>query len=524
VTRAGWVAALALAVVAASAAAAPAAAAPARVRVGSKAFTESHVLGEAAAQLARAAGTEVEHRAGLGGTRVLWEGLLRGEIDLYPEYTGTLAREILAGEGIRDDEGLRAALARRGLAMTGSLGFENTYAIGMPRALAARLGVSRLSDLARHPALRLGLTHEFMDREDGWPAVRRTYGLASAEVRGLDHDVAYRALADGRIDATDLYSTDADIRRLDLVVLEDDRDAFPEYRAVFVYRTDLAARAPAALAGIRRLEGLLSVDEMIALNARAQLDGVPAARVAAELLAAALGVEAPIEDDGLAARVLRRTAEHLALVAIALAAAVAVGIPLGVAAARSPAAGHLLLGATGVVQTIPALALLVFMIPVLGIGARPAIAALFLYGLLPIVRNTHAGLTGISPELRESADSLGLPLAARLRRIDLPLATPSILAGVRTSAVITVGTATLGALIGAGGYGQPILAGIRLASVPLTLEGAIPAALLALGLDLAFGVAERVLVPRGLRPRRRSGSTRPATSATGSSSTPTPAR
>jgi osmoprotectant transport system permease protein len=190
------------------------------------------------------------------------------------------------------------------------------------------------------------------------------------------------------------------------------------------------------------------------------------------------------------------------MVLVAVAAAVARGVPHGIRSTRSAAAGHLLLGATGVVQTIPALALLVFMIPLLGIGARPAIAALFLYGLLPIVRNTHAGLTGLSPELRESADSLGLPLSARLWRIDLPLATPSILAGIRTSAVITVGTATLGALIGAGGFGQPILAGIRLASVPLTMEGAIPAALLALVIDGSFGLAERVVLPRGLRARR----------------------
>ena len=487
-------------------AAAPAVAAAdsARVVVGSKVFTESHVLGEVAAQLARSTGAQVDHRVGLGGTRVLWEALVRGEVDLYPEYTGTLVKEILAGEAVADESALRASLARNGVAMTGSLGFENTYAIGMRREVAARLGVVKLSDLARHPELRLGFSHEFLDREDGWPAVRTRYRLSHEDVRGLDHDVAYRALADGRIDATDLYSTDAHIRRLDLVVLEDDRHAFPEYRAVIVYRAELAARGPAVLAALRRLEGSVSEAEMIAMNARAQLEGVPAQRVAADFLEASLAVNGAVVEDGLWTRLLRTTGEHLAMVLVALAAAVAVGVPLGIASTRSVTAGHLLLGATGVVQTIPALALLVFMIPLLGIGARPAIAALFLYGLLPIVRNTHTGLTGQSPELRETADSLGLPLHSRLWRIDLPLAAPSILAGIRTSAVITVGTATLGALIGAGGFGQPILAGIRLASVPLTMEGALPAALLALAMDAAFGFAERVILPRGLRPRARS--------------------
>lgn len=139
------------------------------------------------------------------------------------------------------------------------------------------------------------------------------------------------------------------------------------------------------------------------------------------------------------------------------------------------------------------------MIPLLGIGAAPAIAALFVYGLLPIVRNVHAGLTGIAPELLEMARALGIPERARLRSVELPLAAPAILAGIRTAAVITVGSATLGALVGAGGYGQPILAGIRLASVPLILEGAVPAALLALAVDGAFGLLARAIVSPGLR-------------------------
>jgi osmoprotectant transport system permease protein len=471
------------------------------VRVGSKAFTESILLGEMAAQLAGDTGASAVHRAALGGTRVLWEALRAGDVDLYPEYTGTLAREILAGEPVDGEAGLRAALAKRGVGMTASLGFEDSYALGMRRAEAARLGIARISDLDRHPELQLGFTNEFMDRADGWPALAARYRLVRPAARGLDHDLAYRAVEAGQIDVTDVYTTDPEIRRLDLVLLEDDRHAFPEYAAVLVYRQDLARSAPEALAAIRRLEGKIPVDAMRGLNARAQIDGVPAAAIAADYLRATLGVAPKVTVESRPARILRRTGEHLTLVAVALAAAIAVSVPLGIWAARRPGLGRAVLGAVGVVQTIPSLALLVFMIPLLGIGARPAIAALFLYGLLPIVRNTHAGLTGISPELRESAEALGLSPWARLRLVELPLAGPSILAGVKTSAVLTVGTATLGALIGAGGYGQPILAGIRLASVPLILEGAIPAAVLALAVQGAFDVAERVLVPRGLRRR-----------------------
>jgi osmoprotectant transport system permease protein len=161
--------------------------------------------------------------------------------------------------------------------------------------------------------------------------------------------------------------------------------------------------------------------------------------------------------------------------------------------------GQAVLGIAGVLQTIPSLALLVFMIPLLGIGAAPAIVALFLYSLLPIIRNTAAGLAGIPPSIVESAEALGLPAGARLRVVELPMASRSILAGIKTSAVLNVGTATLGALIGAGGYGQPILTGIRLDHVGLILEGAVPAALLALAVQGLFEGLERWVVPEGLR-------------------------
>jgi osmoprotectant transport system permease protein len=472
------------------------------VRVGSKEFTESVVLGELAAQVAAGAGARAEHRRALGGTRVLWEALVRGDLDVYPEYTGTLAREILASERLEGDAALRAALAARGLAATRSLGFEDRYALAMREGEAARLGIARVSDLARHPGLRLGLTNEFLDRGDGWPLLRDRYALPQREVRGLQHDLAYRALAAGDVDVTDVYTTDPEIRRLGLRVLEDDRRAFPEYAAVLVYRQDLARRAPAVVAALARLEGRIDAAAMIEMNARAGVERVPEAEVAAGFLRASLGLDAAAPPpERRAARIAARTREHLALVAVALAGAILAALPLGVLAARRPGAGRVILGAVGALQTIPALALLVLLVPPLGIGARPAIAALFVYGLLPIVRNTHAGLAGIAPELRDSAEALGLPPRARLRLVELPLAAPAILAGVKTSAVIAVGTATLGALVGAGGYGQPILTGVRLVSVPLLLEGAIPAALLALAVQGAFDLVERWVVPRGLRGR-----------------------
>lgn len=464
--------------------------------IGSKVFTESVVLGELLTQAARATGADAEHRREVGGTRVVFEALARGDIDAYVEYSGTLTQELVPGVA---EDAMPAALGAMGISTTRPLGFNNTYAIGMMASLADRLGVRTISDLARHPDMELGFANEFMSRADGWPSVRARYNLPHVRVRGLDHDLAYRALAAGQIAATDLYSTDAEIRAYGLRVLEDDLRHFPRYQAVVLYRTDVGARAGGALAAWDQLAGRIDEASMIAMNARVKLDRVPEAETAADFLAAATGLTTGLRATTRTARILARAREHLLLVAMSLGAAIAIGLPLGILAARRRRIGRIVLALVAVVQTVPSLALLVFMIPLLGIGTWPAVAALFLYSLLPIVRNTHQGLTGISAELRDSAQALGLPASAVLRSVELPLASPAIVAGIKTAAVINVGTATLGALIGAGGFGQPILTGIRLADTSLILEGAVPAALLALLAQALLDGAERLIVPRGLR-------------------------
>ena len=479
------------------------AASPEPVRVASKAFTESVIVGEIATGALERRGIAARHLRDLGGTRVVWDALKRGDVDVYPEYTGTLSQEIFGGRV--PPEGLGPALAAEGLELGPSLGFEDGYALGMREDVAERLGIRRISDLREHPELRFGFSSEFIDRADGWRALQRAYALPQTKVRGLEHELAYRGLRAGALDVVDLYSTDPEIQAERLRVLEDDRHHFPEYRAVLVLRADLERRVPGARAALEALRDRIDAPAMIAMNAQARLHHVPETTVAAEFLKEHLGGggEAPTSADskreGRASRILARLGEHLTLVGISLGLSLVVAVPLGVLAARRRRVGQAVLAIVGIVQTIPSLALLVLMIPLLGIGTRPAIAALFLYGLLPIVRNTHAGLVGIAPDLRESADALGLPRLFRLLRVELPLASPSILAGVKTSAVIAVGTATLGALVGAGGFGQPILTGIRLADTGLLLEGALPSAALALGVQAAFDGLERWVVPRGLR-------------------------
>jgi osmoprotectant transport system permease protein len=471
----------------------------AEVVIGSKSFTESVILGEALRLLVQNAGLPARHRRGLGGTRLVYDALVAGDIDAYVEYTGTLSHEIFAAAHPGDRAALERLLAADGVVLAGAIGFQNNYALGMLENEAARLRVTRISDLAGFPDLALRFSNEFMDRADGWPGLRAAYGLPQRDVRGVQHDLAYRAIESGDADVTDVYTTDAEIAYYGLRALEDDRGYFPHYEAVLLYRADLDTRIPGASAALVRLLNRVTAARMVELNAAVKIEGTSETLAASEFLKEHVGDVAPGRSAGRMDRILQRTREHLVLVAVSLLAGVIVAVPLGVVAARRPRVGQAVLGTVGIAQTIPALALLVFMVPLFGIGAGPALVALFVYALLPIVRNTHAGLTGIPASLREAAEALGLPAAARLVKIELPLALPTILAGIKTAAVINVGGATLGALVGAGGYGQPILTGIRLDNTALILEGAIPAAALAIVVQVLFELLEHAVVPRGLR-------------------------
>jgi len=466
------------------------------VIIGSKKFTESYVLGEIAKRALHNAGISAEHRPGMGGTIILWQALRTGQIDLYPEYTGTIAQEILRSGGPMAPGEIRSALAKFGVGMTESLGFNNTYALVMRRSEAKRLGIRAISDLQKHPELRLGLTHEFLGREDGWSRLRERYAQPQRNVTGIDHALGYSALASGEIDVKDAYSTDARIEQNDLATLEDDLNFFPKYEAIFLFRLSLPQ---SAIAVLRRLEGTLDERRMMRLNAEAER--TKNYTKAADLYFAERSAGNAASEESLVRKEAHWILRHLQLTGLSLLLAVILGVPLGIVASRGGPLGHGILAFAGIVQTIPSLALLALLVPLpfFGISARTAIAALFLYSLLPIVRNTASGLQDIPRSLRESAIALGLSPAARLCQIYLPMASRSVLSGIKTSAVINVGTATLAALIGAGGLGEPILSGLNLNDHATILQGAIPAALLALAVQGFFDLLDRVLIPRGLR-------------------------
>ena len=484
-----------------------AAAGAASLVVGSKRFTESYVLGEIVRQTLAAQGIAAEHKQGLGNTGILEQALTSGAVDVYPEYTGTIVRELLKrpqAEANPSLEQLNAWLAPRGLKAGVPLGFNNTYALAMPEARAAALGIERISDLVGPKAegLRLGLSHEFLQRGDGWPALKAAYRLPQNAAGGLDHGLAYDAVKAGSVDLIDIYATDAKVGRYGLRVLQDDLGFFPKYDAVLLMRTAVD------MAPLARLQGRIDATAMIAMNAQVELDGESFERVAKRFLAGAgsaggsagaAATEAPRPQTLLqrtfAPDFARLAGQHLLLVFGSLLLAIAVGVPLGVAAWRWPASERWVLGAVAVLQTVPSLALLAFLIAWLGrIGLVPALIALFLYALLPIVRNTHAGLRGVPAGLAQAALSLGLTRRQTLRQVQLPLALPTLMAGVKTAAVINVGTATLAAFIGAGGFGERIVSGLAINDTGAMLAGALPAAALALIVQALFDALERWLV------------------------------
>jgi osmoprotectant transport system permease protein len=478
------------------------------LRIGSKRFTESYILAHVLAQTAQTATTtangnsgKVEVLAGLGNTAIVYAALQVGNIDLYPEYAGTIDQGILKNKTPSSLASLREQLKPLGLGVDIALGFNNGYALAMRADRAQALGVRTLSDLAAHPTLRLGLSNEFIGRADGWPGLAKRYGLPQ-QPTGLDHGLAYDALSGGQTDVIDIYSTDAKIAHLGLLVLQDDGAYFPRYDAVVLYRLDVPQRFPDAWRALQGLAGSIDEPAMIAMNAKAELQGKSFEVIATEHLspsaktaAAAAGFWGKLWGPDL----LRLSLQHLNLVLSSVGLASLIGLPLAMLVAPRARVRGLLLGFCGLLQTVPSLALLAVLIAwVERIGSLPAMLALTLYALLPIMRNTCTGLAEVPAGLKQASVALGMTHWQSLRLIELPLALPLVLAGIRTATSIAVGTATIAAFIGAGGLGERIVTGLALNDRELLLAGALPAAALALLFEVAFAALARGLNARSL--------------------------
>ena len=508
------------------------------IRIGAKRFTESAVLAELMAQTIEAhTDLTVERATGLAGTMICWEALTSGEIDLYAEYTGTGWATILGQAGRVTDplqtffEVRRRFRAAHDVHWLEPFGLNNTYALAMREDLAEELGIRRISDLVRHQhKVRAGFGNEFVGRNDGYPGLARAYGLRLSQQKTVEHALAYEAVEQGAIDLIDAYSTDGKLLRFKLRVLEDDRRFFPPYNAAPMVRGATLQAHPEIETALAKLAFRIGDLDAQALNYIVDAEGISPADAAT----AFLEIEGIVEGTSAAAAEARRAfarvrktppapgadvasrpgffellsaqsgrvwqllLEHIALTLASVLLAIVVAVPLGIAIVSRPRMRQVLLGIAGLLQTIPGLALLAFLIPIFGLNVWTAIATLFLYALLPILRNTYTGIREVDADLVDAANGMGMQPKQVLRLVQLPLAVPTIMAGIRTATVIGIGVATLAAFIGAGGLGGLILDGISLMDANLILLGAIPAALLAIASDLLLGRLEAKLRSPGV--------------------------
>lgn len=467
------------------------------IRVGAKHFNEGYILGEIVSQLLESHGYKVERNFNLGGTLICFDALKNHSIDIYPEYTGTISEEILKLKNKVSLSELSDSLkSLYNLQISPPYGFNNTYAFIMKKELASKLNITKISDLVNHPDINIAFSYEFLKRNDGWDKIKSVYGLKNKAV-GIEHGLAYQALDDGKIDLTDAYSTDGEIPKYNLTILLDDKNFFPKYYAVSLYNAELDKGLKDTL---NLLTSKINENEMQKMNSEVLYGHKSFSETAYQFLKSKNLVRADYkpETENITLDILSKTLTHIKITIIALLLAILIAVPLGILIYLFSSLSKPILYFAGLLQTIPSIALLALMIPLFGIGVIPAISALFLYALLPILRNTVSGLFSVDPILKKVATGIGLNKFQKLRYIELPLAAPSIFAGIKTAAIINIGTATLAAFIGAGGLGEFIVTGLALNNTALILRGAIPAALLAVLTEFLFELLEKFFIPKHL--------------------------
>jgi len=464
------------------------------IRVGSKRFTESYILAEIIAQkLESNPQLAVVRKPGLGNTGILFSALKQGDIDIYPEYMGTITQEILHRPGPLSLTEVNALLKPSGIQAGVLLGFNNSYGLAMRTDLANAKGIHTITDLITHPELRVGLSHEFLARQDGWRGLGKAYSLPRFQVRGLDHGLSYAALYQNQIDLIDVYTTDSNLSNPQLTLLQDDRQFFPSYEALLLYREKLT-QDPAVMSQLAELTNGISLTQMQAMNQALESQSQTAKQISAQFLnrQESSNLKPNFWSILFGPDLLTLTLQHTFLVLTSLILAIMIGIPLGSLVFQKPIVGYPILQVAGVLQTIPSLALLTFLIfMVHSIGALPAIIALTLYALLPIIENTNTGLKNVNRELKEAAAALGASRWKSFVYIEIPQSMPSIFGGIKIAAITATGTATLAAFVGAGGYGQRIAEGLAVNNNEVMLSGAIPAAVFAIVMQIFITLIER---------------------------------
>ena len=488
------------------------------VIIGSKIFTENILLAEMLSLLLEEKyNFKVIRKFNLGGTKLVFDSLINKEIDIYPEYTGTGYTMILKMSGETHPKKTykivkREFLDQFSLVWSLPLGFENTYALAVRNSDSRFKKINNISQLKEKTnMLNIGMGHEFMERKDGYSNFIKKYQLNFQKDKTwtMNQGLMYSALKNKKMDIIMAYSTDGRIEAFNLKTLKDDKHFFPAYEVAYLTREEFLKYYPRIKKAFKELEGNITEKEMIFLNSQVDQLKYDLSQTARNFLIEKNLLEDDIQNlkqqSWLDYYISKKEYffkifyEHLKLIFVSLFFALLLAIPIGVWASYNIQVEKTVFLIVNTLQTVPSLALLAIFIPFLGIGFWPAVVTLFIYSLLPIIRNTFEGIKNIDRVFVSAGAGIGLNSWQVLRYIQIPLALPMILAGVRTSAVIVVGTATLAAFIGAGGLGDPIFRGIATLNSKLIFLGAVPACLLAIFIDRFLALLEIAIIPKGLK-------------------------
>ncbi|MCY4512912.1 MAG: ABC transporter permease subunit [Bdellovibrionales bacterium] len=489
-----------------------------QLTVGSKIFTENILLAEMLSLLLEEKyNFKITRKFNMGGTKLVFDSLKNGHIDIYPEYTGTGYTMLLKREGETNPKKTYRIvktefLKKFQLIWSLPLGFENTYALAVQEKDSRFKKINSISQLkGRISSFRLGMGHEFVERKDGFNNFSKKYHLhfSKDQVVTMNPALMYSALNNQEVDMIMAYSTDGRIQAFKLKTLKDDKSFFPSYEAAYLTRQDIFEKWPEVQKAFAHLENSIAEKEMISLNNQVDQLDYGITQTARNFLV----TEKLLVDNGHKLQAVslfnyylskkryffKILVEHLILVFVSLFFALLFSIPMGIWAVRNSKVEKVVFSIVNTLQTVPSIALLGLLIPFLGIGFAPAVTALFLYSLLPLIRNTFEGIRNVEGSYIEASAGIGLTAWQILVFVQMPLALPVILAGVRTATVIVVGMATLAAYIGAGGLGDPIFRGIATLDSRLIFLGAVPACLLAVILDVGIGFLEKLVISKGLK-------------------------
>jgi osmoprotectant transport system permease protein len=468
------------------------------IRIGSKIFTEGYVLAEILAQHLEAQGLAVKRLGGLGATGITEQAMKSGEMDLVVDYTGSISQAFLGHSKKLAFQDLQQKLKPFGFIMGRPLGFNNTYGIAVRKEWIDEYKIHKLSQLTEwlkdksDKKIKAAFTPEFTNRPENWPQLKNFYALENIQVLQMDHQLAYESLAHLKVDLMEAYTTDAKLKHYKLKVLDDDQKFFPRFDAVILANAKWVKKNAETWAHLQKLEGLFSDEVMTELNGQADLEKKSIASIARNFLSEKFKKNLPEAPSRISSiqrflnELIPAFVRHLILVIVPCFLASLVAIPLAYFSLKFLRFAHVFASLATLAQTIPGLALLALLIPFLGIGLLPALTTLFLFALLPLYLSTLNGFRSLPQTLHLTCQTLDIKGWFKFRIVEWPMVKPSFLSGLETALISTVASATLAALIGAGGLGQKIIAGLALNDHQTILEGAVPASLLALLIQFFF--------------------------------------